>query len=485
MLFSSYTFLFAFLPLVLIGSWSLEGKNARLVFLTLASWVFYGWWDWRYLPLLIASTGLNYAAGLLIARADDPSRRKLLLTVSISINVALLGYVKYTDFFLNSLQGISSTLGLPIDMPALDVLLPIGISFYTFISIGYTVDVYRRAIEPTRSFFEYSTFVGLFAHVIAGPILRFNDVSERLRRPLARLSSQDAMMGLFFLGCGLIKKVLIADRLAPSVDFLFSDPSDLGLVTAWAAGIGYALQLYFDFSGYSDMAVGCAWLLGYRYPQNFNSPYTAVSITDFWTRWHMTLSRWLRDYLFFSMARRYAVGSSRRAGSRERLGTYGCLFLTMVIAGLWHGAAWTFVLWGAMHGAGLAGERAYRDYRRLAGRPALQPSAARTAIHRVLTFAFVVATFAVFRSPSLTAARDVLSSMVGAQGVESFSQLGALLSLPFVSLLAVLLVFVNLAPNTWKIKVPARIRYGLALGAASAIALMSIAQIHTFIYFQF
>jgi alginate O-acetyltransferase complex protein AlgI len=485
MLFSSYTFLLAFLPLVVAGSWSLRGKNARLVFLTAASWVFYAWWDWHYLPLLVTSTALNYVAGLLIARQPDPQRRKLLLATSISINVALLGYVKYSGFFLDSLEGLASQFGMPVDSPALDILLPIGISFYTFISIAYTVDVYRGAVEPARNFFEYATFVGLFAHVVAGPILRFTDMSERLRRPLARLTAHDAMMGLFFLGCGLVKKVLIADQLAPSLDELFASPGDLGLIAGWAAAIGYSLQLYFDFSGYSDMAVGCAWLLGYRYPQNFDSPYKAVSVTDFWSRWHMTLSHWLRDYLFFPMARRYAAGSSLRASRGDRVGTYGCLILTMVVAGLWHGAAWTFVVWGAMHGFALAGERAQRDHRRLAGRPAPMPSAVRTAMHRVLTFGFVAATFAVFRSPSLAAAGDVLSSMLGAQGLESVSELEALLGLRFAALLVLLLVFVNTVPNTWQIKVTPRIRYGLALGTGSAIALMSLAQLHTFIYFQF
>jgi alginate O-acetyltransferase complex protein AlgI len=485
MLFSSYTFLFAFLPLVLVGWWGLKGKNARLAFLTLASWVFYGWWDWRFVPLLIASTALNYVAGIAIARTTDADRRRILLATSISINVALLGYFKYSGFFVDSLQGLGSTLGLPVDLPRIDVLLPIGISFYTFISISYTVDVYRGSIEATRNFLEYSTFVGGFAHLIAGPILRFGEVSEQLRRPPMRLTSHFAMMGLFFLGCGLVKKVLIADRLAPSVDFLFSDPSDLGLVTAWAAAIGYSLQLYFDFSGYSDMAVGCAWLLGFRYPQNFNSPYRAVSVTDFWTRWHMTLSRWLRDYLFFPLARRYATGSSLGAGRRERLGTYACLFLTMAIAGLWHGAAWTFVVWGAMHGVALASERAYRDHRRLAGLPARPPSTTRKAVHRVATFVFVVVGFSVFRSPSLGAAGEVLSSMLGVHGVESLGQLENLLTAQFVALLAILLVFVNAVPNTWQIKVAPRVRYGLALGTATAIAIMSIAELHTFIYFQF
>jgi alginate O-acetyltransferase complex protein AlgI len=485
MLFNSYTFLFAFLPLVVAGTWSLKGRNARLTFLTLASWVFYGWWDWRYLALLIASTALNYGAGLVIARAVRAERRKLLLAGSIAINIALLGYFKYAGFFLSSLQGLGSAFRLPMHLPRLDIVLPIGISFYTFISISYLVDVFRRALDPTRNFLEYSTFVGLFPHLIAGPILRFNDISEQLRRPAATLTFQDAMRGLFFLGCGLGKKVLIADRLGPSVDRLFSSPTHLGLVSGWAAAIGYSLQLYFDFSGYSDMAIGCASLLGFRYPQNFDSPYKAASITDFWNRWHMTLSRWLRDYLFFSMARRFAVGSARRAGTRERLGTYASLFVTMVIAGLWHGAAWTFVVWGGLHGVSLACERAHHDYRRRSGRPAPNPSTARKGVHRTLTFMFVVAAFAVFRSPSLGTAGELLSSMLGVRGVESLGRLRTLITVEFGVLLAVLLVFVNVVPNTWEIKVAPRVRYGLALGVVFAIAIMSITKLHTFIYFQF
>ncbi len=338
MLFNSYIFLFGFLPLALLGWWGLHGKTQRLTFLTLASWVFYGWWDWRFVPMLVASTALNYAGGLLIACAGGARRRRLLLAATIVVNLAPLAYFKYSNFFLGSLEGLGTAVGLPLDVPALRVLLPIGISFYTFNSISYTIDVFQRSIEPTRSFVEYSTFVAMFPHLIAGPIVRFTDIAANLRRPAVELSATAATMGLFFLGCGLAKKLVVADQLlSPTVDRLFADPAGLGLVAAWAAAIGYALQLYFDFSGYSDMAVGLAWLLGFAFPQNFNSPYKAVSLTDFWTRWHMTLSLWMRDYLFTPMARRFAVGGTSRTGWRERLGTYACLFLTMAIVGLWHG----------------------------------------------------------------------------------------------------------------------------------------------------
>ena len=284
-----------------------------------------------------------------------------------------------------------------------------------------------------------------------------------------------------------MKKLLIADRLRPvgRPPVLRSRPPS-AWSPAWAAALGYALQLYFDFSGYSDMAVGLGLAARLPVPAELQLAVQGQDASPTsGRRWHMTLSRWLRDYLFFSLARRFATGSSRRAGRRERLGTYLCLFLTMAIAGLWHGAAWTFVVWGALMGLALASERAYRDYRRLKARPARVQTAARKAMHRAATFAFVVAAFVVFRSPSLAAAGDVLSSMLGLNGVESLSQVQELLTGRFVALLVILLVFVNTAPNTWQIELVPRIRYGLALGLASALAIMSIAALQTFIYFQF
>jgi alginate O-acetyltransferase complex protein AlgI len=332
---------------------------------------------------------------------------------------------------------------------------------------------------------EYTSFVAMFPHLIAGPIVRFGDVAEQLRRPAVALGSRPAMMGLFFLGCGLTKKLLLADQLSPTVDRLYAQSGSLGLLASWVAALGYALQLYFDFSGYSDMAVGLAWLLGFHFPQNFDSPYKAVSITDFWNRWHMTLSRWLRDYVFFPMAHRFAVGGTSRTGRRELLGTYSCLIATMLLCGLWHGAAWTFVVWGGIHGTCLVAERASRDFRRRHGLRPPVPSAFRTVAHRALTFVIVVAAFVVFRSPNLGSAANMLGSMVGLNGVETLAQLHALVSAGFLGLVGALLVFVNVAPNTWQVEVVPRARYALALGTVTAVAIMSIAQLHTFIYFQF
>jgi alginate O-acetyltransferase complex protein AlgI len=465
-LFNSYVFLFGFLPSVLVGCWSLRRKNLRLAFLTLASWFFYAWWEWRFLPLMLSTTTVDYVAALALARSDDERRRRLLLIASLTINLGLLGYFKYAGFFLGSLDGIGHVLGLPVDLPTLHILLPIGISFYTFNSMSYTIDVFRRRVTPTKHVLEYTTFVALFPHLIAGPIVRFTDLQDQLRRPRPVLTSRAASIGLFFLACGLTKKLLIADQLSPYVDRLFAQPDQLGFVSSWAAAFGYSLQLYFDFSGYSDMAVGLAWLIGFRFPQNFNSPFKAVNVSDFWRRWHMSLSAWFRDYLFIPL------GGSRRGPLRTTIN----LVLTMFLAGLWHGAAWTFVVWGLVHGALLG----IHGLLRKAG---LTPSS--VLLNRTLTFLFVVAAFVIFRSPNLDTAGTILSSMAGMAGLDQLGQLHQLLPARFLITLGALLVFVHAAPNTWQIRARPRIVYGLATGTAAAVAIMTIASPHPFIYFQF
>jgi alginate O-acetyltransferase complex protein AlgI len=465
-LFNSYVFLFGFLPAVLVSCWTVSRKSLRLAVLTLASWFFYAWWDWRFLPLMLSTTSVDYVAALAIARSDDERRRRLLLVASLTVNLSLLGYFKYAGFFLGSLNGIGRALGLPVGLPTLHILLPIGISFYTFNSMSYTIDVFRRRVAPTRHLLEYTTFVALFPHLVAGPIVRFTDLAEQLRRPRRTLSAHAASIGLFFLACGLVKKLLIADQLSPHVDRLFAHPGQLGLVSSWAAALGYSLQLYFDFSGYSDMAVGLAWLIGFRFPQNFNSPFKAQNISDFWRRWHMSLSAWFRDYLFIPL------GGSRRGPLR----TTANLIVTMFLAGLWHGAAWTFVVWGLVQGA-LLGTHA------LLRRGGLTPGS--VALNRALTFAAVVAAFVVFRASSLGAAGRMLAAMAGFRGVEQIGQLQQLLPLRFVALLLALVVFVQAAPNTWELRLRPRVSYGIATGIAAALAIMTIANPHPFIYFQF
>ncbi len=455
MLFNSYVFLFGFLPCVLIGRWALRTKNLRLLFLTLASWFFYAWWDWRFLPLMLSTTTVDYIAALAIHRTDVARRRNLWLIGSLTVNLGLLGYFKYAGFFFSSLNGIGRAVGAPVDLPSLHILLPIGISFYTFNSMSYTIDVWRRKVTPTRHVLEYTTFVALFPHLIAGPIVRFADLQPQLRLPRPKLTSEAAGIGCYFLVCGLVKKLLLADQLSPHVDRLFANPHAFGFVGAWSAAIGYSLQLYFDFSGYSDMAVGLAWLIGFRFPQNFNSPYKAVNVSDFWRRWHMSLSAWFRDYLFIPL------GGSQRGAKRTVLN----LVVTMFLAGLWHGAAWTFVVWGLVHGLFLGSHAVLR-------RAGLTPSSA--ALNRVVTFLLVCAAFVIFRSPSLGVAGDVLSSMLGLHGLDGPARLHALLPARFALSMAALLLFVNVATNTWQIRLRPRVWQGVAVGIAAAIAVMTI-----------
>jgi alginate O-acetyltransferase complex protein AlgI len=467
MLFNSYVFLFAFLPAVLAGWWGLSRwKPLRLGFLTGASWFFYAWWDWHYLPVLIGATSVDYLAGGWIAASSSESRRRLLLAASLTTNVGILAYFKYAGFFFGSLDGIGSALGVGAPLPSLHILLPIGISFYTFNSMSYTIDIFRRRVDPTRNLLEYTTFVGLFPHLIAGPIVRFTDLAEQLKQLTPRLTSETASRGMFFLSCGLVKKLLIADQLDPYVVRLYAGHAHLGLLSGWAAAVGYSLQLYFDFSGYSDMAVGLAWLLGFRFPQNFNSPFKAVNVSDFWRRWHISLSSWFRDYLFIPL------GGSKRGARRTVLN----LVATMFLAGLWHGAAWTFVVWGLVHGLFLGGHAVLR-------RAGWTPAS--VVVNRLITFLLVCAAFVIFRSPSLGVAGDVLSSMVGLHGLGSAAQLRALLPLKFALLMAALLVFVNGAPNTWQVRLRPRVWQGLVAGTAAAVAVMTIAQPHPFLYFRF
>ena len=462
MLFNSHVFLFAFLPVVLAGWWGLRRwARTRLVFLALSSYFFYGWWNWHFVPLLITTTTADYLAGHAIVRTEDERKRRTYLVAALTLNLVLLGYFKYVGFFLHSANSVGGFFGAGHPFPALRVLLPIGISFYTFNSMSYTIDIFRRRVKPASSPVHYAAFVSMFPHLIAGPIVRYADIEDQLRRLRPKLTSDYAATGLFFFGTGLVKKVIVADSLAPHIDRLFAAHAHLGLVSGWAAGLGYALQLYFDFSGYSDMAVGLAFLLGFRFPQNFNSPYKAQNISDFWRRWHMTLSFWFRDYVFIPL------GGSR--GGRIR--TLRNLAITMLLGGLWHGAAFTFVVWGLLHGVYLIVHTVCRT----AG---LTPSSA--TLNRAVTFVAVVAAFVIFRAPSLTDGWDVLASMTGVRGLGT-----ANVGVGLFAAIAGLVAFVNLAPNTWEIRLAWRPAYGVALGIATAAAILMISGPTPFLYFRF
>jgi D-alanyl-lipoteichoic acid acyltransferase DltB (MBOAT superfamily) len=410
MLFNSYTFLLLFLPAVLAGCFWLahrRGPHAAALWLVFASFFFYGWWDARYVPLLAASVAFNYGVGQALVRSAGRAARTI-LGLGIAVDIGVLAYFKYAGFFgagFNALAGTSLDFG--------QIVLPLGISFFTFTQIAYLVDLYR---DPARyGVVPYALFVTYYPHLIAGPILHHREMMPQFERPAAfRYDSGNLAAGLAIFAIGLFKKVVLADGIAPHVAPVFDHAAGgyaPSLLEAWGATLAYGLQLYFDFSGYSDMAIGLSKMLGIRLPLNFDSPYKATSIIEFWRRWHMTLSRFLRDYLYVPL------GGSRRGPLRHYLN----LFVTMLLGGLWHGAAWTFVAWGAVHGLFLAINHGWRALKQRAGSSIALDSrwfrAGERAVGAVLTFVAVFAAWALFRAQDLPSAFLILKGMAGIHGI--------------------------------------------------------------------
>ena len=397
MLFNSYVFIAAFLPATLAGFFLLArlGRRPAAAWLVLASLFFYGWWAPQYVPLLLGSAALNFVAGAALARGGS----RALLAAGIALNLLLLGYYKYANFFLGTLNQVAGT-----HFPVLAILLPIGISFYTFTQIAYLVDAWR-GLARDYDLVHYLLFVTYFPHLIAGPLLHHGQVMPQFDDPATyRPQPANLQLGLTLFAIGLFKKVVLADQLALVASPVFdaaAGGAPSTMASAWIGAVAYALQLYFDFSGYSDMALGISRLFNVRLPINFLSPYRASDMIDFWRRWHMTLSSFLRDYLYIPL------GGNRRGRARR----YMNLMVTMVLGGLWHGASWTFVAWGAMHGGYLAANHAWRAFRERTGFPAL-PRPLGTA----LTFACVVIAWVPFRAGSLPAACSLLQAMAGSAG---------------------------------------------------------------------
>ena len=405
MLFPTATFVIFFLA-VLPLSWLLmrHGRSWR-VFMIAASFVFYAWWDWRFIGLLAVSIVWNQLLAVGIAREGRPERRKALLALAVVGDLSMLAYFKYYDFFVVSSSNLGSYAGFDIPLATREIVLPVGISFFTFMAISYVVDVYRRDTEPT-SFSRFAVYLSFFPHLVAGPIVRAGELVPQLATPRDP-RRVDASRAFYLIAAGLFKKLVIASFLARTiVDPVFAAPSEHSSLEILVAIYAYAVQIYADFSGYTDMAIGIALLLGFRFPQNFNSPYAATSLQDFWHRWHMTLSRWLRDYLYIPL------GGSRRG----RLLTYRNLMITMLLGGLWHGAAWTFVIWGGLHGAGLAFERWRRER---SPERSTAPSTARLWRNRLITFNFVCLAWVFFRASSLDSAEAMLRGLVGRWGEPS------------------------------------------------------------------
>jgi alginate O-acetyltransferase complex protein AlgI len=422
----------------------------------LASYVFYGVWSVKFAGVMLATTSLDFFLALRIDAASTPRRRKAWLMASVVSNLGVLGLFKYYDFFAATANDLGA--GLPL----LRVALPIGISFYTFESMSYAIDVYRGRLSAVRSFIDYAHFVTMFPRLISGPIVRYAEVAEQRRALPERLSWDRCAEAVHFFTIGLAKKILIADSLAAAfVDPAFADPGSLDVTSAWAAALGYTGQLYFDFSGYCDMAVGLALLLGFRLPRNFVLPYRARDVAEFWRRWHVTLSSWLRDYLYIPL------GGNRKGEARTALN----LFLTMLLGGLWHGANWTFLAWGAYQGLGLLILKGTAPWR-----PRLPTAAAIGA-----SFLFVVLGWVLFRSATIGDAATVYAAMLGLRGVDETwvaTQGPALLGLAAA-------LATSFTIDTYDLEPPLRYGAAVAYGLVMILSISKMSGPSPFLYFQF
>lgn len=349
MTFSSLEFILFFF-LVLIGLLALKHRPTwKKALLLVASYYFYAYWDWRFLSLIWISTLVDFLVGARLGQSSDPKVRRALLGTSLAVNLGLLGFFKYFNFFIDSFRPMVESVGL--HPASLDIILPVGISFYTFQTLSYTIDIYRGELEPSDSLLDFALFVGFFPQLVAGPIVRASHFLPQLKKDHP-LTGDNFFSGFQLFTFGLFKKVFLADRLAMFSDNVFLNAGAYDSPTTWLAATAYALQIYFDFSGYSDMAIGIARIMGYDLGTNFNFPYLSRSPREFWSRWHISLSSWIRDYLYIPL------GGSWRGPVR----TYVNVLLSMTLCGLWHGAAWTFVAWGALHGFALVKNRLWMQF---------------------------------------------------------------------------------------------------------------------------
>jgi D-alanyl-lipoteichoic acid acyltransferase DltB (MBOAT superfamily) len=459
-------------PLFLL--WLVRARKVRMVFILCASYVFYAHWDWRFLPLIWGSSTIDWLLGRAIGRARTPRRRKQWLVATVIVNLTILGIFKYFNFGVDSARAALQALGYHPPEIALRIALPVGISFFTFESMSYVIDVYRGVLEPKWSYLEYLSFVAFFPHLVAGPIVRPRDLLPQLAGE-ARWSPAEASEGLFLVATGLVKKVAIGDYLAVNlVDRVFDGPVQYSALECYAAVLGYGVQIYTDFSGYTDIAIGAALLIGVRMPLNFNSPYKAPNIQDFWHRWHISLSSWLRDYLYISL------GGNRKGGVR----TYVNLMLTMLLGGLWHGANWTFVAWGGMHGAGLGATRAYQAWRKQSGRKA-SSSWLLHGLCVLATFHLVHVSWIFFRSETFGKAAIFFSQMASLTTYHPNLP-------PMVVAILLVGIFAHWTPERWYagaqssfVRAPALAQGAALFVVALLLRQMATAQAVPFVYFQF
>lgn len=465
-------FLVAFLPFYFL--W--KGKT-RLWWCLAGSYLFYGWWDWRFLGLIIFSTLVDFAIGAKMSQEEEAVSRKRLLWLSIGVNLGVLAFFKYFNFFADSLQEAMATIGWDLSWNTLHIILPVGISFYTFQSMSYTIDIYRRDLVPEPSLLRFATFIAFFPQLVAGPIVRAKTFLPQLRK------DQSFSWDNFYLGAGqmlwgFFKKVAIADTLALFVDQCFQAPHNYGSLHLTIGVFFYAFQIYCDFSGYSDIAIGLARMMGFRFPLNFRTPYFSQNFSEFWTRWHITLSSWLRDYLYISL------GGNRKGYWK----TMRNLMITMLLGGLWHGAGWTFVFWGLLHGLYLVFQRLAQPYWQKLHQQLKTPTILQGSLNILIVFSLTCLAWVFFRSSNFNQAL-VLLERIGSLDGFSWSAVINKFAVIQGALLIGILLSVEISNLQWnyqrKIKVQPVFR-----ALSFAILLWLIAFFGTFganafIYFQF
>lgn len=473
MLFDSPVY-FAFLILVVAVYWSLRHRSQN-VLLLIASYVFYGWWDYRFLGLIILSTVVDYYCALVIEGSTDRRRRQLFMGASVSLNIAFLGYFKYFNFFAESLRPVLLAIGIDVSPEVLDILLPPGISFYTFQAIAYMVDVYFRRIPASRSLVDYGAFIALFPHLIAGPIQRPGHLLPQVAKP-RQYDSSAFFDGIMLILTGLFRKVVVADTCAivanAAFDGRLGGPSLPVLLIAMYA---FAWQIYGDFSGYSDIARGSAQLLGFHFMVNFRQPYLSESLQDFWRRWHISLSTWLRDYLYIPLG---GSRGSETATSRN-------LMTTMLLGGLWHGANWTFVIWGGIHGTWLAIERLFRANDSKEGSNGRKPGFAMLWLRRIAVFHLVCVAWVFFRAESVQAAFTLFGGAFNVAGTPDLVVAGLLIACFSLPLFFMDLLLERTGDEYPSHSAQTAVKIGTALLLVAALLLFSANQASTFIYFQF
>ncbi len=473
MLFNSLAFAI-FLPTVLALYWRC-GHRTQQRLLLVASYFFYAGWDWRFLGLIWLSTAVDFVVGRRLGVETRERQRRQLLFTSIAVNLGILGFFKYAGFFVASAGVFLERFGLAPNPPLLEVILPVGISFYTFQTISYTVDVYRGRLDPERDLTTFALYVAYFPQLVAGPIERATHLLPQLRAPRPRVRTEQVMSAITLVLMGLVKKVVIADTVAPIVDRGYGGAADLGFVPVAVAVVGFALQVYGDFSGYTDIARGTSRLLGIELVVNFRQPHLARNVTEFWRRWHISLSDWLREYVYISL------GGNRHGNAR----TYRNLIITMTLGGLWHGAGWNFVLWGLIHGLILAGER-LRGATVYDGTEGGLPRAREWPLI-LRTFAIHCLALVVFRAGTLGNAGGVFSKLVtGSWGLD----FQAAADLVVVTVAALMLFGIDLVHRTrpTMVRAPQNVPAFTGAMAGSAVTLLVLfsgAAPEPFFYFQF